>query len=544
MKLTRKTRLLLLPLLFCISTLYLEVDALASDQPLLVKMSREVWLSGYGHLLLNDYIVFINNSTTPIRLPQFTTLYPTEEMDYQVNHPLEKGWVRVDRLGNVSSITITADLTIPPSSNLTVELRTMLGGLVKPLGGDRYEVAIPIPSSPDTTLGSVELQASLPIDVKPQSIPEGFEQRQGAEGDVLYAKLVNLQPTSEPSTAKLVVNASSYAFTVLTVDRQDRLVKILSPSEVIVFDSVSIKNEGTGTLYSLKTSLGEHISSVILSRGDIPLRDQKRISLIGGALDFYSLIGGDLKTDERLSFTISYRLTTISPSSYNTLLLEIPVTPLVKDALVKEYHLTTEAPRGYFTEAASIALNYASTLNSEKVNVSMRIGSAWASTYAFPIATLIFIASFITLSAYIAHRRREAEAYPLLELVDLYENALQSQEAIADAVSAGRPERTRIAQIDLFTQQLKEIRAKTASKAAQIRGKMPTDSKVEQKLTQFNTLDKVYERALLDLLSAYKSYLTGKMKREAFEKTVSDKTRTIQKLASSLREVLDEVRRI
>ncbi|MEM3510433.1 MAG: hypothetical protein QXE57_03965, partial [Nitrososphaerales archaeon] len=59
----RKICLLLLPLLFCISILHLEVDALALEHPLLVKMDREMILSGYGYLLLNDTITFINNST-------------------------------------------------------------------------------------------------------------------------------------------------------------------------------------------------------------------------------------------------------------------------------------------------------------------------------------------------------------------------------------------------------------------------------------------------------------------------------------------------
>ncbi|MFN3621697.1 MAG: hypothetical protein ACK4TI_02290, partial [Nitrososphaerales archaeon] len=448
----------------------------------------------------------------------------------------------LDRFENLSSITVLADLTIPPSSNLTLRLRAMLGELVKPLGEDKYEVAIPLPSSPDTTLRGIILQASLPTEVKIQRIPEGFEQKQDAKGDVLYREFDYVQPTSKPLTAKLIVNATSYAFTVLRVDRQDRLVKIVSPSEVTVYDSISIINEGSGTLYSLKISLGEQLSSVSLIRGEIPLRDQKKVSVIGSSLDLYSLIRGDLKVGERLSFTIAYQITDLSAASNNTLLLKIPVEPLVKDALTKEYYLNIEVSKGYFiTDKVSFALNYTSPLNSGEVNVFIRIGAAWSSTQVFPVATIIFIASFLALSAYTAYRRREVEVHPLLELVELYENALQSQEAIADAISTARLERIRLTQIDLFTQQLKEVRAKTASKASQLRSKMPSDPKVEQKLAQFNSVDKVYERALLDLLSTYKSYLTGKMKREIFEKTVADKTRSLQKLASSLREVLDEM---
>lgn len=543
-KLTKKTYVLLLFLLLCASTFNLRADAASSGQSLSVKMSREVELSGYGYLLVNDSVTFINNSTTPLSLPSFTLLYPTEALDYQPLSPLRKDWVKVDRVGNVTSIAVAADLTIPQTSNLTLGIRAILGGLVKPLDGGIYEVAVPTPSSPDTMLREAVIQIYLPADIKPQRIPEGFEQRQSTKGEVLYSALMGIQPTSDLSTTKLTVNASSYSLTVLTVDKQERLVKVISPSEAVIADTLYLRNEGRGTLYSLKIDVDERVSSATLVREDIPLREQKKVSILGSSLDFYTLINSDFKAGEKLTFAISYPLTTKSTTSGNTLLLRIPVKPLVKDALVREYHLTIQAPAGYMlSDTASLNFIYASTLNSEEVNVPVRIGVAWASSNAFPVATLIFLTTFITLSAYIAYRK-EAGEQPLLELVRLYENALQSQEAIAEEVAAGSIERVRAAQIDLFAQQLKEIRAKTASKASQIRGRIPSDPKVEQRLMQLNSFDKAYERALLDLLSAYRSYLGGKMKREAFEKTVVDRTRSLQKLTYSIREVLDELSRM
>lgn len=536
----KKVSLLLLSLLLCVSTLpYVEVNA--SEQHLLLKLSREIDLNSYGYLLLNDTITFVNNSTTSVNLPQFTLLYPTSAIDFQINHPLKKDWVKVSRLGNLTSLTVSAELTIPQSSNLTVVLTAMLGGLVKPLGKDGYEIAIPIPASPDTILQDVVLQLSLPSGVNPQSLPEGFRQRKDVKGDVVYAELNGLQPLSTLTT-KLTVNASTYSFTILTVERQDRLVKIISPSEVFIYDTIFIKNEGSGTLYNLKVA-DEKISSVILVRGEIPLIEQRRISVRGGSIDFYSLMRRDLEGGERTSFTLSYPLTTLSTSD-DSLLLKVPLKPLVKDALVKEFHLTVEAPGGYIFKATPLTLNYASSLQNEELKISVRVGAAWSSTYAFPVATLIFITSLIALSAYTSSKRRGEGVHPLLELVKVYEDALRSQEAIADALSTARVERMRASQIDLFTQQLKEIRARTASKASQIKSKIPSELGVEQKLTQFNSLDKLYERTLLDLLSLYKSYVTGKIKREVFEKNVSEKTRSLQNLASSLREALDEMSNI
>ncbi|MEM1995136.1 MAG: hypothetical protein QXW32_06700, partial [Nitrososphaerales archaeon] len=248
---------------------------MALERPLLVKMDREMILSGYGYLLLNDTITFINNSTTATHLPQFTLIYPTQAIDFRINQPLKKEWVRLDRFENASSLTVSADLTISSSSNLTVSLRAILGGVVRPTGEGSYEVSLPLPSTPNIVLNDVMVQVSLPSDVKVWGKPEGFEQKQSAKGDVLYREFDDLQPTSNPLTTKLRVNASTYAFTVLTVDRQDRLIKIVSPSEVMVYDSIYIRNEGNGALYSLKISLDKQISSVSLMRGEIPLRDQK-----------------------------------------------------------------------------------------------------------------------------------------------------------------------------------------------------------------------------------------------------------------------------
>lgn len=123
----------------------------------------------------------------------------------------------------------------------------------------------------------------------------------------------------------------------------------------------------------------------------------------------------------------------------------------------------------------------------------------------------------------------------------MYENALNAQETIADELAAERLERLQIQKIDLFAQQIKEIRAKTSLKASQIRSKLTLDPKTEEMLTEFTSLDKAYERTLTELLAAYRNYLSGKLKREAFQKVLSDKSSSLRKLASTIRDLLDEM---
>jgi hypothetical protein len=67
------------------------------------------------------------------------------------------------------------------------------------------------------------------------------------------------------------------------------------------------------------------------------------------------------------------------------------------------------------------------------------------------------------------------------------------------------------------------------------------DQKSEKMLAELTSLDKAYERTLTDLLAAYRGYLSGKLKREAFQKAASEKTSSLRKLASSIRDLLDEI---
>jgi len=211
------------------------------------------------------------------------------------------------------------------------------------------------------------------------------------------------------------------------------------------------------------------------------------------------------------------------------------------DALVKEYRLTIEAPKGCSIEGPThINLRYTSSLNGEEVSASVRFGAAWGSAYAFSAATLIFLASFIALSMYAASTRG-VEEQPLQELIKLYENEVRSLETIAYNLTSERPERLQVQKIDLFTQQLKDLKARTSAKASQIRSKLSFDPKVEQMLTELTSFDKVYERTLLELLSAYRSYLSGKLKRETLQKIASDKGSSLKKAASSIRELLDNL---
>jgi hypothetical protein len=297
-------------------------------------------------------------------------------------------------------------------------------------------------------------------------------------------------------------------------------------------------NEGGGTLSYLKI-LDKGLSSATLLRGDIPLRDQKTIYIIGGSLDFYSLIKDNLKAGERITFTLSYPLPDRAAAD-NTIILRIPQKPLV-DALVKEYRLTIDVPRGCRVESPStLHLSYISPISEKQIDVSVRFGVAWASAYAFPVATPIFLASFIALSAYVTYRR-EAKEQPLLELIKLYEDALSSQEAIAEELLGERLDRLHIQRIEQLTQRIKDIRTKASQRASQIRSKLTLDQKSEKMLAELTSLDKAYERTLTDLLAAYRGYLSGKLKREAFQKAASEKTSSLRKLASSIRDLLDEI---
>lgn len=532
----KKIYLLIVLTFLYASTLLLSVEA--TDQHLLVYVKRDIALNSYGYLILNDTLTFINNSTSTLHLPTLTFAYPTTVIDFQVQPPLSEDWVRVERSGSVTSLKLATDLTIPASSNLTVTLRAVLGELIKPIGENRYEMMVPIPSSPDTPQAEAVVTLFFPTDVDLLSAPEEFKLISSEGGNRWSAELKNIQPTTKPQTIKLLLNGTDYSLTVLKVEREERVVKIISPTEVLILDTLTIVNEGSGTLSYLKV-VDKSLSSVTLVRGDIPLRDEKVIPIIGGSLDFYNLIKDNLKAGEKISFTVSYQLTERAASD-NTILLRIQQKPLI-DALVKDYRLSIDAPKGCKVEGPTLLdLSYSSPINEKEISVAVRFGVAWASTYAFPAATLIFLASFIALSAYVASRK-EVKEHPLLELVKLYENALHSQEAIAYELTSERLDRLQIQKIDLFAQQIKEIRAKTSAKASQIRSKLTLDPRGEQMLTQFSSLYNAYERTLSDLLATYRSYLSGRLKREVFQKVASDKSSSLRKTASSIRELLDEI---
>jgi hypothetical protein len=533
-KLSKKMYLLMLVAFLCVPTLFLSVEAV--EQPPLVYVRRDIKLSSYGYLLLNDTITFINNSTSPLRLPTLTLTYPTTAIDLRAQQPLSEDYVKIERFGNLSSLKLSADITIPALSNLTFTFRAVLGGLLKPVGGSRYELMAPMPSSPDNQIAEAVVTISLPADVSLVSAPEGFKSEGGGGWSTT---LKNIQPAAEPRTIKLLVNGSEYSLTVLTVEREERVVKVVSPTEVIVLDTLTLVNEGGGTLSYLKI-LDKGLSSATLLRGDIPLRDQKTIYIIGGSLDFYSLIKDNLKAGERITFTLSYPLPERAAVADNTIILRVPQKPLV-DALVKEYRLTIDVPRGCRVESPStLHLSYISPISEKQIDVSVRFGVAWASAYAFPVATLLFLASFIALSAYVTYRR-EAKEQPLLELIKLYEDALSSQEAIAEELLSERLDRLQIQRIEQLTQRIKDIRTKTSQRVSQIRSRLTLDQKSEKMLAELTSLDKAYERTLTDLLAAYRGYLSGKLKREAFQKAASEKTSSLRKLASSIRDLLDEI---
>jgi hypothetical protein len=149
--LAKKIYLLMLLAFLYASTLSLSVEA--TDQPPIVYVKRNITLNSYGYLLLNDTLTLVNNSTSPLQLPGLTLTYPTTAIDVQVQHPLGEDWVRVERLGNVTSLKLIPGLRVPAASNLTVTLRAVLGDLLKPLGENRYEMMVyPLTSSNNRSL--------------------------------------------------------------------------------------------------------------------------------------------------------------------------------------------------------------------------------------------------------------------------------------------------------------------------------------------------------------------------------------------------------
>jgi hypothetical protein len=91
--------------------------------------------------------------------------------------------------------------------------------------------------------------------------------------------------------------------------------------------------------------------------------------------------------------------------------------------------------------------------------------------------------------------------------------------------------------------QLADIRERTIGRLGEVRASLLKERpELEELVLNVSSQDKEYDRAIQDLLTTYRLYGVGKIKKITFEKQVNSQIKRVERLAGDLSDSVEELR--
>ncbi|MCH8023044.1 MAG: hypothetical protein IH932_04795 [Thaumarchaeota archaeon] len=170
-------------------------------------------------------------------------------------------------------------------------------------------------------------------------------------------------------------------------------------------------------------------------------------------------------------------------------------------SILQKYRVNVETPSGFFISGLSEYSGVNVTaLDMRSLTVKVAPGPAWSILDIIPVATIIFLAVF--LSTFLVTRRGTIKEHPpeglsdVLELIETKNGHIIDALAELDSREASSP-----GEVQRIKKNLDDNRSRTLNRLAQVRSTL--DPSTLSKLNQLFILDKEVDRASRDFFSNY-----------------------------------------
>lgn len=523
-----------------------------------ISVLHQYRVNGYGFAMLNETVIYSNNSTNPVQLHTLQIGLPDSIVSRAtgfVNETNNQFSIASHRSNESTVFTISpSQPTLQSGSTVSVHLKAYLKDLVShnvTLTGPQTLMLVMTSPSLSIPVNSLKTLIQLPSSIALKPAPADFSSGNVNSVPFYERTQKDFRPTVATTQTFQVQAGDPNSFQPIEVLSVARTLTPSSDGLPFVSDQITVKNLGDVQINRLKLTLlpGDVTSATVLPSYHPPLMNPTELTIANGLLDLTKApFKENIPAGDNFTFTLTYSLPAqFARVSGNKVTVNLPYS-LPLSGVVDHYTIAF-SPSGNVIAGVSrpVVLKDASPLLTGNITFEYSLGLGWAAQQAIPIGSLIFAMVFISL---FVRRIRpvqteegvEVVGGSLTDMIKSFEEkiALLGQ-AVGEMTSKGLGRMTK-KDFDDIRGKLDGARARGLQRLIETKTKAGSKRLLEI-TSQIGEAEREENRSSKDLVNLYEQYYTKRMRQETFEKLLPNYRRRLDEATNRLSDVLNAAQR-
>lgn len=512
--------------------------------------------TAYGQFLVNETLVASANTSQPLSSVTFGfpgnysgNMYAISA-GYYIGSSHYSSTVS-SKISNNTLVTLSLSPQIPAATSANVSLGFYVLNTYKPLTtsptSSTYLVPMLFYPSVSVPVDNVSSKVQFPYQTTaPLSNPFAFTSFVGGSPlieDWTYSS--NNVTALQPRWEEVQLNSTSADSGYLDFQNIQRTLSVDASGNIIMQDTITVKNLGLNTLTNLQFSFLTNSTTIAIEpSSEPPLSNVQTMTLSSGEMDL-SGINRQVEPNDAVTVIMQYNLGSqywnYSAGVYH---VRIPGTAPV-NALVDSFSIGYNVPSDYVVLNSPVSLSLTNTTGySQNSLLTFRRGIGSAFGFALPVGGLVFIAVF--LGVLVMRPRKEGDEDVESTIDSMVKAVEEKVSGTNDILSELKSKGEGISRSDLLAtrSRIEELRSKTAGRFASLRSQLgQTSVEVQATMNSVASNDRELDRAVKDLLNNYEQFVSKRMKADTLAKVQQNNERRIQHLANTLFDTLHDLNR-
>lgn len=544
---------IILVLIIVVAPSFVPVGSSSSPQ---VFVNSQYIIGRYGYAVINETVTFRNNLSFAVPIPDvqlgFTSNITSLIGQYNVTG---SGYtVAVSHGGNQSVYVVSAGgKTLAPAESSTFSLKALLPYIVEQ-SGQSLKIAVMTRPFINLKFNTMNMIVRMPPSTQLASSPPGFKESYTGLNVTYYSSLSKAGPVTAMSEMASVQSNSQMDFHPLRVYSASRVVSISSGGIPVVEDSLTFKNEGITALSILVVNAltSPNAPVTVVPSAEPPLLNPVTLTMNNYGIDLTSsALQSPVQPGANFSVSYTYAL---SPKYYTVsgadVSVDIPLSPPIQ-ATVGKYTVAMRIPEGVKPiVSAPTSLSNVNIFSTGNVRFEYALSIGWALDRSIPVASLLFVVSFVSLLA--AKQRgadegeEEEREETAPEIVSLMIKAFEEKTGLIngffDEIVAADPNTLNKAFFDDMRQRLDTFRGKAIQRLNEAKQRSTTKTFADL-LNSIHDTEREVDRAARDILNLYEQYYTRRMRKDVFDRLLPNYRKRLDKSLNRLSDELNVAQR-
>jgi hypothetical protein len=519
-------------------------------------LSNILTFNTYGQFSVNETLYHSPNSTSSLSSFSlgFPIAYEGHVADMSLSAESANSTVAASDSTSIVNNTLTFTISLSPGFSAGVNSTVNFGFYVlntfQAVADGNYSVPMTFSPAVNIPLDSISSHMILPyltthiVDPDPMQAA-GFSHTVGTNATLETWDYVGPNVSDSVRSADVLVYSDADSSGAIDFTSLTRQLTVTANGQVLVTDTINLKNLGENTIYSLSYSPLTNASSLTaLPDTEPPIMNLASIPISGDVLDLNAteqVIQPDSSVSLVYQYPLGQQFWNYTDGSYH---VSIPATAPITGAIIDHYQITSSSVPGIVVSGPQLSLNaYNSSQVSTNGSLSFRLGVASAFGSALPIAAVFFIAVFV--GALLFHPNPGSEDDTGTAFDDLAKTVEDKVSATNEILSELKARGAVVSRNELVVarSRIDDLRVKANSRVGTLRTQLGTTSTAVQ--TGFNevlAIDRDFDRVVKDMLNNYDQLISRRMKEDTFTRLQQSNERRLQGITNSLLDRIHDLR--